>query len=333
MNSATIQCHVAQTCFGFRWQLAAADWGLKERRFTRLGMLVPFLLPLFALAAPIIKDLHKTSVELLGNGRNFAVVVQRIDSLYDTLRHRSVASRYAQVVLEFSVVDNQVSLNNQPVKVGMSRVTVQAKTATIENAKYIGHAKAMHSFDQGLVAVDLYVQGVVVVKDGRELRAFVIAEKIAEINGKRFEQRQYVQQVITIEEDGSIEHGPCHTVDAVEPVNDAASLEAAQQKQHNPNGFTHSKTVKNTDGASQQSGQDGAAEPESPCGVSLDSILLHSGAILLLLFFVYAAIARFFSSYSRVASDDLPAYPGDAKVATGEKVSESETCKLMAEQS
>ena len=95
------------------------------------------------LSAPAISDVHKTSIKLLSLDKagtqsadapsHFAVSVNRVDSLYDDVKHRVVAARVAQVVLRFDVDSaGAATLNGAPVPLGITRMQVQAKVSSVD---------------------------------------------------------------------------------------------------------------------------------------------------------------------------------------------------------
>jgi hypothetical protein len=81
------------------------------------------VLPLLALASPIIKDNHSTTIEILSNrklahGGKFGILLQRIDDLVDDADESAIlAEKIRTVFIAFDVnLDHELTVNGQALK-------------------------------------------------------------------------------------------------------------------------------------------------------------------------------------------------------------------------
>lgn len=125
---------------------------------------------------------------------------------------KHTASKITQVQLNFDVTPTgQVSCNDVLVPLGVSTVKVTTIVAGVIDKSYSA-SEVGKAFDQGLVSVQLTVKGqqVTIPELGVTVQRLMIIEDILEIDGKKVEQTQAMQQVIDLHPDGSVKkHQPC----------------------------------------------------------------------------------------------------------------------------
>lgn len=172
-------------------------------------------------AAPVLVDKHKTTIKLLSlDGKDslqsspshFAVSVQRVDSIYDEDISRVVAARVTSVLLSFDVdvKSGMPVLNDVPIPLGITRMSVQAKTWTGMNQDLVDVEDEVPEFDIGIVDVTVEAKGVEMRHNGILVRKVILTEKVEEINGVKVEQSEAVQQVLELMPDGTVVKGsPC----------------------------------------------------------------------------------------------------------------------------
>ncbi|KAI8915185.1 hypothetical protein DFJ77DRAFT_461592 [Powellomyces hirtus] len=189
------------------------------------------LASVLATPVPAVHDLHATSLDLFAlegddaQSGLFAVRVERVDKVMDLDESQEkalaahdqdvdgtlLAARVANIIVMFSVSPKgEVSVNGQPIPMGMSNVKVEAdvQTGITADGEKMTKEELINAWDRGLVGMKVLVEG---EKDAQGILHLVISEVVTEVNGKNnMAQRNAMQQLVDVYPDGQLVYKkPC----------------------------------------------------------------------------------------------------------------------------
>ncbi|KAJ3095337.1 hypothetical protein HDU97_007027 [Phlyctochytrium planicorne] len=166
-----------------------------------------------SVVAKPLSDIHATSLELyavnaLQDGGRFAVAVSREDDLIE--KGNVVAAKFTDVIMVFDVTPlGQVSVNGQPIPMGLSNIQVEA--ATVFGAgpqSNLTRDQLEKAFDVGVVGIQILAQSDKTLVEGVNVTRITIAERIFELNGVEVvqgnQEDNVVGQVVDVYPDGKM---------------------------------------------------------------------------------------------------------------------------------
>jgi hypothetical protein len=177
----------------------------KVSLYTLLLLLVCLLVIVRATPIEEIEDVSDTTIDVTetlesATKESFTVEIDRTDDLVNE-DGEILAERLESVIIEFELNDDELLINNVPVQLGITSVTIiEAKIISVDNATGDVSEELEDSFDLGLVTVEVSSSAESFPTDdpSMSLRRVTISTRIVEIDGVDVVQTDAVEKILEV---------------------------------------------------------------------------------------------------------------------------------------